>query len=152
MRADVGERYELKKAQSRGGSIAQGGTRRASAFSKGVMLIGIISSMRLIKLKNVWRFVYNLAVAKAGREECQVGTKELEVQVNGDLVITEATLNEAGLGRRLRLVVREGEIRVLPEEEESPETILDELAGALGQESATDYDFGLKVGGLYETR
>ena len=29
---------------------------------------------------------------------------------------------------------------------------LDELAGCLGQEPATEYDFHLKIGGLYEAR
>jgi hypothetical protein len=30
--------------------------------------------------------------------------------------------------------------------------MLDELAGCLGQEPATAYDFQLKIGGLYEAR
>lgn len=77
-----------------------------------------------------------------------MAVKELEVRVEGDLVIAEATLDEAALGKRLRLLVQKGETRILPEEANGPETILDELAGALGQEAAAAYDFGLKVGGL----
>ncbi|GAB4499044.1 MAG: hypothetical protein OHK0052_13340 [Anaerolineales bacterium] len=62
-------------------------------------------------------------------------------------------LQAAGLGKRLRLVIRDKEIRILPEElDPSAEDILNELAGCLGHESAAAYDFNLKIGHLYETQ
>jgi hypothetical protein len=75
-----------------------------------------------------------------------------EVTANEYLVVDQKTLNEAGLTGRLRLVVQPGEIRILPEATPDPKKILDELAGCLGQEPATEYDFGFKIGGLYEAR
>ncbi len=78
--------------------------------------------------------------------------KELEVIAQGNLVVDQETLKAAGLGERLRLIIQEGEIRILPEASSDPKKVLDELAGCLGQESATDYDFDLKVSGLYEAR
>lgn len=77
--------------------------------------------------------------------------KELEVPRNGDLVIAQKLLDEAGLGNNLRLVIRKGIIHVLPAASDA-EKILKELAGCLGEEAATDYDFGMKLGGLYEAR
>ena len=41
--------------------------------------------------------------------------KEVTVKVQGDLVVPQATLGEAGLSGRLRLIVQPGEIRILPE-------------------------------------
>jgi len=41
---------------------------------------------------------------------------------------------------------------VAPEPLFDPEKVLEGLAGCLGQEPATEYDFGLKIGGLYEAR
>ena len=78
--------------------------------------------------------------------------KDIEIMAEGDLIIDQETLNEAGLGTHLRLLVQTGEIRILAEGPISPETVLEELAGSLGQEPATGYDFGLKLGGLYEAR
>lgn len=79
--------------------------------------------------------------------------KEIEVMVEeGNLVVDEETLNAAGLGRHLRLIIQPGEIRILPEAALDPEKVLADLAGCLGQESATEYDFHLKIGGLYEAR
>lgn len=78
--------------------------------------------------------------------------KEKEVAPEGDLVVDQKTLQEAGLVGRLRLIIRQGEIRILSESQFDPEKVLDELAGCLGQESATDYDFALKIGGFYEAR
>ena len=78
--------------------------------------------------------------------------KELEVMAKGDLVVDRETLKQAGLGERLRLVIQEGEIRILPETPSDPERMLDDLAGCLGQEPATEYNFDLKIGGLYEAR
>lgn len=75
-----------------------------------------------------------------------------EVTANEYLVVDQKTLNEAGLTGRLRLIVQRGEIRIVSEAAVEPERVLDELAGCLGQEPATQYDFNLKIGGLYEAR
>jgi len=78
--------------------------------------------------------------------------KELEIVTEGDLVVDREALKAAGLGTRLRLVIQKGEIRILPETPSDPEKLLDDLAGCLGQELATEYNFDLKIGGLYEAR
>ena len=78
--------------------------------------------------------------------------KEVEVVAQGDLVVDQETLKKAGLGGHLRLIIKKGEIRILPEAPINPEVVLEDLAGCLGQEPATQYDFGLKIGGLYEAR
>ena len=78
--------------------------------------------------------------------------KEVEVVTEGDLVVDQETLDAAGLGRHLRLIIQKGEIRILPEATVAPEELLDELAGCLGQEPATEYDFHLEIGSLYEAR
>lgn len=75
-----------------------------------------------------------------------------DVQIAGEgLLLEEPLLRKARLGRRLRIVVQEGEIRIVPAEEDW-EQVLDELAGCLGEERARDYDFRLKIGGFYEAR
>ena len=79
-------------------------------------------------------------------------TKEIEVIPKGDLIVEREMLREAGLTGRLRLIVQQGEIRVLPELTLDPAKKLEELAGCLGRASATEYDFQLKIGGLYEAR
>ncbi|NCP16288.1 hypothetical protein GW866_04505 [bacterium] len=79
-------------------------------------------------------------------------TREIEIVPKGDLVVGRQTLREAGLTGRLRLIVQKGEIRVVPESVLEPKKILENLAGCLGRESATEYDFQLKIGGLYEAR
>jgi hypothetical protein len=80
--------------------------------------------------------------------------KEIDVSVRPQegLTVDRETLQEAGLGNRLRMIVQRGEIRILGETATPIEMELDELAGCLGQESAADYDFSLKIGGLYEAR
>jgi len=78
--------------------------------------------------------------------------KAIEVASGGDLIVERDALREAGLKGRLQLVVQKGEIRILASEAFGPEKALEELAGCLGQESAEDYDFYLKFGGLYEAR
>jgi hypothetical protein len=77
--------------------------------------------------------------------------KEVTVKVQGDLVVP-ATLGEAGLSGRLRLIVQPGEIRILPEPTSDAEDVVQELAGCLGHEPATAYDFHFKLGSLYEAR
>jgi hypothetical protein len=78
--------------------------------------------------------------------------RELERTMDGDLVIAAETLNEAGLTQHVRVLVQQGEIRILPDARVKAAATLDELAGALGQEAATSYDFDLKVGSWYEAR
>ena len=73
----------------------------------------------------------------------------------GKLTIDQEVLQEADLVGPLQLLVQKGEIRIVRDvalEEEDALDLLDELAGCLGQESAEDYDFNLKIGGLYEAR
>ena len=79
-------------------------------------------------------------------------TKEIEVIPKGDLIVEQEMLRAAGLTGRLRLIVQSGEIRVLPGLILDSLKKLEELAGCLGRESATEYDFQLKIGGLYEAR
>ncbi|MEA3345781.1 MAG: hypothetical protein U9Q78_05995 [Chloroflexota bacterium] len=64
------------------------------------------------------------------------------------LLLEEPLLRKARLGRRVRIVVREGEISILPAEEDW-EKVLDELAGCLGEEPAQNYDFKPKIGGFH---
>jgi hypothetical protein len=78
--------------------------------------------------------------------------KEKEVIVEKDLVIGREILDEANLGKRLWLVIQEGEIHILPRPIADAQKTLEELAGCLGQEPATAYDFHLKIGGLHEGR
>jgi hypothetical protein len=68
-----------------------------------------------------------------------------------DLVEREI-LDEANLGKRLCLIIEEGEIHILPTPSFDGQKALEELAGCLGQEPATTYDFHLKIGGLHEAR
>ena len=77
--------------------------------------------------------------------------REMEVQVEGDVLIKADWLRESQLGKKVRLVLEEGEIRLLPVAKEA-EVRLEELAGCLGEERAEEYDFGLKIEGLYEVR
>jgi hypothetical protein len=61
-------------------------------------------------------------------------------------------LAEAGLGKEMRIIVKTGEIRIVTAPVSDAEAVLKELAGCLGQEPASEYDFQLKIGGLYEVR
>jgi len=78
--------------------------------------------------------------------------KEKEVVAEKDLVIGREILDEANLGKRLWLIIQKGEIHILSTPPLDAQKTLDELAGCLGQEPATEYDFHLKIGGLYEAR
>jgi hypothetical protein len=78
--------------------------------------------------------------------------KKIEVTDKQDLVVDQQTLAAAGLGTHLRLIIRQGEIRILPEDTSDPKEVLADLAGCLGQEPASEYDFSLKIGKLYEAR
>ena len=63
------------------------------------------------------------------------------------LLIEEPLLRKAHLDQRVRVVVLESEIRILPAEEDW-EQVLNELAGCLGEEPVQDYDFEFKARGL----
>jgi hypothetical protein len=78
--------------------------------------------------------------------------KEKEVTAEKDLVIGRDILDEANLGKHLSLIIKEGEIHIVPKLFLDAQKTLEELAGCLGQEPATAYDFHLKIGSLYETR
>lgn len=78
--------------------------------------------------------------------------KKKEVTAEKDLVIGRDILDEANLGKHLSLIIQEGEIHIVPKPLIDAQQALEELAGCLGQEPATAYDFSMKIGGLYETR
>lgn len=70
----------------------------------------------------------------------------------GTLILGKEILTEAGLGKQVRIIVKPGEIRIVTAPVSDAEATLKELAGCLGQEPASEYDFQLKIGGLYEAR
>ena len=78
--------------------------------------------------------------------------KEITVVADQELVLTPTMLREAGLQGRLRLIIGQGEIRIYSETATEAEKMVQELAGCLGHEPATEYDMHLKLGGLYEAR
>ena len=78
--------------------------------------------------------------------------KELTVVADQELVLTRPMLREAGLQGRLRLIIGQGEIRIYSETATEADKVVQELAGCLGHEPATEYDMHLKLGGLYEAR
>lgn len=79
--------------------------------------------------------------------------KEMEITIGDNLVVPAYILKEAGLSGAVRLLIEKGEICILSKSTKiDPDKILEELAGCLGQEPAADYDFKLKIGGLYEGR
>jgi hypothetical protein len=78
--------------------------------------------------------------------------KEVTVTADHELVLESEILQEAGLQGRLRILISSGEIRIVPLPPATPEELVEDLAGCLGEESAAAYDFDLKLGGLYEAR
>lgn len=76
-------------------------------------------------------------------------SREVKITRRADekgLLVESDLLQDAQLGRHVRVIVQQGEIRLLPDQEEDGwEETLDRLAGCLGQESAGDYDFDLKL-------
>jgi hypothetical protein len=78
--------------------------------------------------------------------------KEITVVADQELVLTPTMLREAGLQGRLRLIIGQGEIRIYSETAVEADKVVQELAGCLGHEPATEYDVHLKLGGLYEAR
>jgi hypothetical protein len=81
-----------------------------------------------------------------------VVSKQIAKSTEPMLLIDYATLQEAGLLGRVRLIVKQGEIRIIPEDTLSSEERLESLAGCLGEEEAGSYDYSLDIGGLYEAR
>jgi hypothetical protein len=78
--------------------------------------------------------------------------KEITVVADQELVLTRPMLREAGLQGCLRLIIGQGEIRIYSETATEADKVVQELAGCLGHEPATEYDMHLKLGGLYEAR
>jgi hypothetical protein len=78
--------------------------------------------------------------------------KEITVVADQELILTPTMLREAGLQGRLRLIIGQGEIRIYSETATEADKVVQELAGCLGHEPATEYDMHLKLGGLYEAR
>jgi hypothetical protein len=78
--------------------------------------------------------------------------KKKEITAERDLVIGRDILDEAKLGKHLSLIIQEGEIHIVSKPPLDAQQALEELAGCLGQEPATAYDFNMKIGGLYEAR
>ena len=78
--------------------------------------------------------------------------RELTMEAEDVLVLPRELLNEALIGKRVRLIVRKGEISIRPETPPDPYRVLDKLAGCLGEEPMESYDFDLEVGGIYEVR
>ncbi len=74
------------------------------------------------------------------------------VTLKGTLILEEELLAEAGLGKQVCIIVEPGEIRIVTAPVSDAETTLKELAGCLGREPASEYDFQLKIGGLHEAR
>jgi bifunctional DNA-binding transcriptional regulator/antitoxin component of YhaV-PrlF toxin-antitoxin module len=79
---------------------------------------------------------------------------QVTVSNEGSLLIPRHLMARYGLnpGAKVTIELREREIHIVPELVQKSEKLLDELAGCLGQERATSYDFSLKMGGLYEAR
>ena len=71
--------------------------------------------------------------------------REVTLDVEDTLVVPRELLNEAALGRRVRIIVRKGEIYIRPEKPVDPHRLLDELAGCLGEEPFEAYDFDLEL-------
>ena len=67
--------------------------------------------------------------------------REMDARDEEGLALGHELLDEAGLVGRVRVVVRDGEIRILPVEEQDPQEVLRGLTGCLGQEPAEAYDF-----------
>ncbi len=59
----------------------------------------------------------------------------------GALILGKNLLNQAGLEKQVRIIVQQGEIRIVAMPASDPEVLLAELAGCLGQEPASEYDF-----------
>lgn len=81
-----------------------------------------------------------------------MSTEAFEISSEGNLVIHKQDLEKAGLIKDLKIVISKGEIRILSESAQDPQKVLEDLAGCLGEEKASDYDFGLKIGGIHEAR
>jgi hypothetical protein len=73
------------------------------------------------------------------------------VTSKGTLVLDRKILTEAGLGKQVRIIVKQGEI-IVTEPLSEVETTLEALAGCLGEESVSDYDFRLKLRHIHEAR
>jgi triphosphoribosyl-dephospho-CoA synthetase len=73
------------------------------------------------------------------------------VTAKGALILDKKILAEAGLGKQVRIIVKRGEI-IVTEPLSEIETTLEALAGCLGEEPVSEYDFRLEPGGMHEAR
>ncbi len=71
------------------------------------------------------------------------------ITAKGALVLDRKILAGAGLGKQVRIIVKKGEI-IVTESLSAAEVNLEALAGCLGEEPVSEYDFRLKLGGMYE--
>ena len=78
--------------------------------------------------------------------------KGKEVTAEKDLIIGRDILDDPNLGKNLSLIIHEGEIHIVSKPLLDVQKTLEELAGCLGQEPATAYEFDLKIASLYEAR
>lgn len=62
------------------------------------------------------------------------------VTAKGTLVLDRKILAEAGLGKQVRIIVKQGEI-IVTEPLSEVEVTLETLAGCLGEEPVSEYDF-----------
>ena len=72
--------------------------------------------------------------------------KEITVVADQELVLTRTMLREAGLQGCLRLIVDQEEIRICAETATETEQVVQEMAGSLDHEPATECDVHLKLG------
>ena len=80
-------------------------------------------------------------------------TKEFTLGADKGLVIDRQMLEAARIEGKVRIIVQDGEIRILPESGAvDPFRLVEELAGALGKDSVGEYDFDLEIDGSHETR
>lgn len=76
----------------------------------------------------------------------------VNVASDGSLVIPPEVARELGLTPRQTVVITQQDEALLIATRQDADQLLDELDGCLGVERAEAYDFGLKIGGLYEAR
>ena len=71
------------------------------------------------------------------------------ITAKGALVLDRKILAEAGLGKYVRIIVKKGEI-IVTEPLSEVDVALEALAGCLGEEPVSEYDFHLELGRMYE--
>ena len=72
--------------------------------------------------------------------------------IEQDMVVGEKMQHEADQENKHSIFVQQGDTCILPPAQTDPKQMIEMLAGSLGKEAAEEYDFLLKIGGLYEAR